>query len=227
MKTIITKISLCASLVLINASEALAAGDTHDHGGHGNHGDFHGLEVDHVDLAHAAAEHGDHSSGGLPQLDPTWFASQLFWLTVTFITLYVIFSKKVLPALSNTIESRHERVQGDLAEAQKLKEEAEHVHEAYEEALEEARTKSAAFYAKAEDAVKKKTAKEMDAFRERSSEQTQETEKRIEKAKKAAMKEMDNIAAEIASQAAEKIVGIKTDVKQAKNVIDNINKKAA
>ena len=229
MKTLFTRIAVTASLALMFAGGALAA-DGHAHG------NFHGLEVDKTDLvhdathgaAHAVAEHGEHaSSAGLPQLDPTWFANQLFWLTITFVTLYVIFSKKILPALSSTIEDRHERIQGDLAEAQKLKEQAEQVHEAYEEVLDEARTKSAALYTKAEDAIKSKTAKEMDTFRESSATKTKDAEKKIEKAKKAAMKDMDNIAAEIASKAAEKIVGIKTDVKQAKNVIDNINKKAA
>lgn len=224
MRRHIAHITIVASLTLLKVGEAVAASSSHD--GHG-HGNFHGLEVDGVDLAHAAVKHAEKSTSGLPQLDPTWFASQLFWLAATFGALYLIFSKKIIPALSSTIESRHERIQGDLAEAQKLKDEAEKVHEAYEESLEEARTKSAAFYAKTEDAIKKKTAKEMDAFRERSTNETKDAEKRIEKAKKAAMKEMDNIAAEIASQAAEKIVGIKADVKQAKSVIDNINKKAA
>ncbi len=201
----LSRICLQISLALLPASGVLAAETAYD-------------------VAQAA---GHKKDAGIPQLDPTWFASQLFWLAITFVTLYVVFSKKVLPEFSKTIDSRNERIQGDLEEAQKLKEEAEKVHEAYEEILDGARVKSSDLFLKTEENIKGKSANTMDNFRERSLSQSQETEGKVEKAKKAAMKDMDVIAAEIASQAAEKIVGISTDLDQAKSVIKNINKKAA
>lgn len=210
MKCIRSIIGFKVSLALFYASEALAAG------GHG-HDSAHG---------HADAHHAE-SAGGLPQLDPTWFPSQLFWLVATFAFLYILFSKTILPALSSTIETRREQIDGDLHTAREMKEEAERVHEAYEEALEEARNKAQESMLKAEAKIKEKAAKKLDTLREKSAKDTEKAEAAITKAKKAALKEMDAIAAEVASNAAEKIVGISADIKQAKTVVANINKKAA
>ena len=139
----------------------------------------------------------------------------------------MIFSKSVLPAISSTLETRREHIESDLDTARDMKEEAEKVHAAYDEILNEARAKSASLMNGAEEKIKQKAAKKLNSLREKAAEKTQSAEAEIEKARKAAMKDMDAIAAEVASQAAEKIVGISTDIKDAKSVIANINKKAA
>lgn len=179
------------------------------------------------EAVHGEAAAKGASEAGLPQLDPEWFASQIFWLLLTFGGLYMIFSRKILPELSNIIENRHEHIQDDLVKAQELKEEAEKVQAAYEEAVAEAHEKASELFAKAEDNIKEKTAAKNAEFREKSMKDIQAAEKKFDKAKTKAMDEMETIAAEIASQAAEKIVGISTDVKAAKSVIENMNKKAA
>ena len=61
----------------------------------------------------------------MPQLDPTWFASQLFWLAVTFVMIYVILAKMALPPLMEIIERRKQTVEGDISQAQTLKSQAE------------------------------------------------------------------------------------------------------
>lgn len=176
---------------------------------------------------HADAHGGEHEKGGLPQLDAAWYPSQLFWLVLTFVIMYFSFSRKILPDLSSALENRRELIEGDLDTAQKLKEEAEKVHKAYEEILDEARSNASGMFANVEQAIKEKAAEQSQAFRAKAEKANQETEKRIEAAKKDVMDDMNTIAAEIASEAAKKIVGISTDIKQAKTVIQNISKKAA
>lgn len=61
-----------------------------------------------IDLEHPQEEH--HASAGLPQMDTAWFPSQIFWLAITFGFLYVVFSKKVLPGISSTLESRRNQI---------------------------------------------------------------------------------------------------------------------
>ena len=231
-RAILSKFAIHASLAVLMVGEALAESIEHVDEVHGHGAEAGHAEVGHDSIAHhaeAAAHHANaaHGSGGLPQLDPTWFASQLFWLSLVFISLYIVFSKKVLPELSATIENRNERIQDDLAEAEKLKKDAEKVHMAYEETLEDSRNQAAALFSKIESDIKSNTDKALAEFRERSNNELQDSEKRISDATKEAMKDMDLIAAEVASEAAEKIVGIATDVDQAKSVIDSINKKAA
>lgn len=176
-------------------------------------------------------EHSEHAGeehqAGLPQLNPQWFPSQIFWMAVVFLSLYVIFARRILPGISNTLENRRERVEENLDTAQKLREEAEKIQQAYEEILENARQKSTKLFEEAEHAIKQKTADKINEFRAHAAEEIRKTEKKIEDSKRAAMEDMNMVAAEIASLAAEKIVGISTDIDQVKSMVQNINKKAA
>lgn len=190
-----------------------------------------------TDAVHAAtatihAEAGGHGGEqkekkGLPQLDPKWFASQIFWLVLTFSALYFIFSRRIIPDLSSVIETRRDTIQNDLDQAEKLRDQAETVHKAYEAILNSAHVKTSDLVKGVESEIKDKANASSSSFRERSTKEIQAMESRIEKAKRDAMDEMTTIAAEIASQAAKKIVGISTDVNQAKTVVQNISKKAA
>lgn len=75
----------------------------------------------------------------MPQLDPTWFASQLFWLAIFFTALYVALSRFVLPPLLAIMASREQTVASDIDAAQRLKTQAEDARTAYERSLAEAR----------------------------------------------------------------------------------------
>ena len=89
----------------------------------------------------------------MPQLDPTVFAPQLVWLAITFIALYVILSKFALPKIGGIIAERKSRIDDDLAQAAKLREDAEKALEAYEAALADARSKALAIAQQARDAA--------------------------------------------------------------------------
>lgn len=216
-------ILLATSSAVIFAGGALAAPEPTPEG-ETMHGDI--ATIDPHGVVGDAAHHG---GGGLPQLDPTWFASQLFWLVLIFTILYTVFSKSILPAISNTLENRHEHIQGDLDTAQRLKEEAESVHNNYEMALEKARSKASTLYKDVEDDIVAKAEKQQEEFRVRLQKETELSEARIEKTKKDAMKDMDKIAAEIAQEAAKKIVGLTTDINSVQSVIKDLasKKKAA
>lgn len=61
----------------------------------------------------------------MPQLDFYWYASQLFWLVVTFSVLYFGLSRKALPRLSETLQGRRERIADDLEAAESSRQRAE------------------------------------------------------------------------------------------------------
>ena len=97
----------------------------------------------------------------MPQLDPTWFASQLFWLAISFIVLYVLISRVLLPPIAGVMAKRKSAIDGDIATAEKLKKEAKAAKASYEQAMTEARAKTrqlmddvmAEHHAKAEKAM--------------------------------------------------------------------------
>ena len=169
----------------------------------------------------------EQEKAGLPQLDPAWFASQIFWLLITFSIMYGIFSKKILPELSTTLENRREHIQNDLDTAEDLKEKAEAAHQRYEELMGGAYQESRDIVHKNEDVMKKKYNKFIDDFRETSSEQLAALDKDLAKMKTKAKKDMNDMIADLATQAADKIAGVKANKSDMKSIIDSIDKKAA
>ena len=103
------KLLVSVSLTFIYATSAYAAGGAGKASPHHGHG---------TDGHHEA-------SSGLPQLDPTYFTSQAFWLIVIFIFMYVVFALKSIPAISQTVENRSERIKSDLSSAEQVKKEPE------------------------------------------------------------------------------------------------------
>ncbi len=78
----------------------------------------------------------------MPQLDFSTFAPQLIWLAITFGALFLILTFAILPRISGTLETRHRRIEDDLAAAERLRDDAAQALEAYEEALSDARSKA-------------------------------------------------------------------------------------
>lgn len=78
----------------------------------------------------------------MPQLDPTWFASQLFWLAITFAVLYTVLARAVLPPLQNIVARREGTIEGDIASAEALKEQAEAARQDYERTMATARERA-------------------------------------------------------------------------------------
>lgn len=171
--------------------------------------------------AHGAVEH--HASKGLPQLDPSVYPGQAFWLLVVFAVLYVFFSRKTLPDMSSVIENRRERIQNDLDTASRLKDEVSAAQVFYEGSLNTARRTAADTYKNIEESLKAKMESNSRAFQEKASTQISAMEADIEKATDKAMEDMGRIATEIAIEATAKIVGLKVDEEYVKKVVDSVN----
>ncbi|MFA5592049.1 MAG: hypothetical protein WC989_01905 [Micavibrio sp.] len=171
-----------------------------------------------------AAEDGE--GGGLPQLDIGTYPSQIFWLLVMFAALYVAFSKSILPAISGVVEGRENLIKGNLNEAERLRQEALSVRDAYESNLEAAKVRATQAVQDVELGAKKQAAEQLESFRRRAAEESGAAETRVIAAKERAMGDMASVAAEVASLAAEKITGINMDVQKAKAIVDSITGKA-
>ena len=79
------------------------------------------------------------AGAGMPQLDPTYWPSQAFWLVLVFTLLYLALSKMFIPKIKESIDDRENKIKDDLDEAQKLKTIAEQKLKEYETTIEEAK----------------------------------------------------------------------------------------
>ena len=78
----------------------------------------------------------------MPQLNPEFFVSQLFWLVVTFSFLLVFLWRVSLPRIGNVLEKRERKISEDLTAAKELQIEAEKIQEIIENQLNQARVDS-------------------------------------------------------------------------------------
>ncbi len=81
-------------------------------------------------------------SGGFPPFDASTFPSQIFWLVVTFAFLFVVVWRVAGPRINGVITTRRNKINGDVAEAQKHRGDAEAASAAYQTALAAARAKA-------------------------------------------------------------------------------------
>jgi len=158
----------------------------------------------------ATNAHTEHPGGGKPQFPPfnkETFASQLVWFVIFFVALYVLIGRFAIPRIGGIIEARRGRIEGDLAEANRLKEQSDAALRFYEKSLADARNRAQTLAnetrdklnAEAEEA-RKKLEKELNV-------KLAEAEKTIAATKTAAMANVRGIAVDTASAIVQRLIG--------------------
>jgi F-type H+-transporting ATPase subunit b len=152
---------------------------------------------------------GKGGSGGLPQFDNTWWAGQIVWLAIIFAVLYVVLAKVLLPKVTRTIDAREGKISGDIADARRLKQEAEAQAAAAAEEMAQARSKAhkVASDAKAKSAA---AAAERQGVEEaKLNDRLTAAEAEIRAARDQAMGNVKTIAVETAQAIVERLTGDK------------------
>ncbi|HEY7997673.1 MAG TPA: F0F1 ATP synthase subunit B [Pseudolabrys sp.] len=155
--------------------------------------------VEHV----PASEH----DGGFPPFEPQTFASQLVWLAIAFVLLYVLMSRLALPRVASIIEDRQKRIADDLDDAERLKQESDAAVAAYEKALADARARAQTIA----NETREKQQAQADATRKTLeaglNAKLAEAEKSIAATKQAAMTNVRAIAEDAARAIIERLIG--------------------
>ncbi|MEA2780675.1 MAG: F-type H+-transporting ATPase subunit b [Rhodospirillaceae bacterium] len=144
----------------------------------------------------------------MPQLVFADFAPQLVWLAITFVALYVILSRLVLPRIAGTLASRENRLQGDLAQAEKLRADAEAALVAYQKTMSDARAAAQTELKQAAAEMAAEAAKRESAFAAEVNARVKAAESTIAAAKQAALAGVRNVASEAARELVARLAGI-------------------
>jgi len=148
-------------------------------------------------------EHG----GGFPPFQKDTFASQLLWITLAFVGLYLLMSRVALPRIGSIIEDRRQRIASDFAEAERLKAESDAALAAYEKSLAEARGRAQALANEArqrEAAAAESARKALDA---KLNIQIADAEKVIASRRSSAMTNVQSIAVDAAAAIVQRLIG--------------------
>lgn len=158
----------------------------------------------------------------MPQLDASTFVTQLVWLAITFIALYFIMAKVVIPKIADVLQDRQERIDDDLENAEKLRNDAAEVLEAYEKTIADGRTQAQTILREASDRMDAEAAARQEALADKLNQQTAEAETRIEAAKKEALDNIMSVSAEAAQAAALRISGSEVSRSDAEAAVQSV-----
>ena len=86
------------------------------------------------------------AEAGMPQLDPTYWASQAFWLIIIFAILYISISKFYLPKIKENLDNRENKIKEDLENANKFKKQSEAKAREYDDIIENAKKEVSKIY---------------------------------------------------------------------------------
>lgn len=144
----------------------------------------------------------------MPQLDPSSFASQIFWLLVCFLSFYFVVANFITPKMDNILDERKSIVDKHINNANKAKEKANKLFETYEDALDEANAKAEESYAKSIEELKTFIAEQTKSLQHTLAEQTEKMQEDVSKDKDKAFAQLNDYAVKISIEIAAK-VGLK------------------
>jgi len=147
------------------------------------------------------------AEAGMPQLDPTYWASQGFWLILIFTLLYLALSKLFIPKIKNSIDDRENRIKDDLDEAQKLKEVAEAKLKEYEISIENTKKDVQKILFESKNKLNSDIQNKKKTFEKEIETEIENAEKEIESFKKDSLESISKISEEITSKIIENISG--------------------
>ena len=155
-----------------------------------------------------------------PPFQKDTFASQLVSLLVAFVALYLIVSKIALPRVGSLLDERQKAIEGDLTEAQKLKDASDAALKAYESELAAARARAQAISAETREKLNTAADAERKTLEGRLTVKLAEAEKTIAATREAAMSNVRSIAADAAAAIVQRLAGIVPDGKSVESAVD-------
>jgi F-type H+-transporting ATPase subunit b len=168
--------------------------------------------------AHTEAE-GGHKAP-FPPFQRDTFASQLVSLVIAFVALYLIVSRIALPRVGSLLDERHNKIEGDLAEAQKLKDASDSALKAYESELAAARSRAQAISAETREKLNAASEAERKTLEQRLSVKLADAEKTIASTRETAMSNVRGIAADAAAAIVQRLTGVLPDRKSVNRAVD-------
>jgi F-type H+-transporting ATPase subunit b len=168
--------------------------------------------------AHTEAD-GGHKAP-FPPFEKSTFASQLVSLLIAFVALYLIVSRIALPRVGSLLDERQNAIDGDLAAAQKLKDESDSALKAYESELAAARARAQAISTETRDKLNTASEAERKTLEEQLSLKLAEAEKTIASTRESAMSNVRGIAADAAAAIVQRLTGVLPDGASVNSAVD-------
>jgi len=164
-------------------------------------------------------------SGGMPQLNPEFWISQIFWLTLTFSILFFVLSKFILPKISENLESRKSKILENIQLAEKQREESEKKIKEFEKIILDRKNEAKKYFNDNRQKLLLEINKRKDVLEKEIDEEIKIVEKEIKDLKNKAPEKINKIAIETSTSLIKQLIGIEVNNSNVSAIVEDLTKK--
>ena len=164
-------------------------------------------------------------SGGMPQLNPEFWVSQIFWLIITFGILYIVLSKLILPKISTNLEQRKSRISDNIEAADKQREISETKLKEYDEIISKSKSEAKNIFNQAREKALIDINHKKEVLDKQIDEEIKEAEKEILAFHKIAPEKINKIAIDTSSELIQKLIGAEVNNSSISAIVDDLSKR--
>ena len=165
------------------------------------------------------------AEGGMPQLNPDYWVSQIFWVILIFGILYVILWRIILPKINENLENRKSQILTDLDDAQKFEDQSKEKLSDYNKILNQAKQEAKKILDRTRKKVNHDIKNKKNQFNLEIVKEIENAEKEIKTMKLSSIKDINTIAIETSSEIVRKIVGTEVNASSVSAIVKDISKK--
>jgi F-type H+-transporting ATPase subunit b len=165
-------------------------------------------------------------SGGMPQLNPEFWISQIFWLTLTFGILYIVLSKLILPKISDNLESRKSQILENIEAAEKQRQNSEEKLKEYEEIVSKSKMEAKNIFNQVREKALKDISAKKDVLDKQIDDEIGKAEQEIKELQKGAADKINKIAIETSSELIQKLIGAEVNNSSISAIVDDLSRRS-
>ena len=164
-------------------------------------------------------------TGGMPQLNPEFWISQIFWLTLSFGILYIVLSKLILPKISLNLELRKTQIQENIEAADKQRENSISKLKEYDEIILKSKSEAKNIFKETREKALKDINSKKELLEKQIDEEIKKAEKEIYELKKTAPEKINKIAIETSSELLKNLIGTEMNNSSISAIVNDLSKK--
>ena len=164
-------------------------------------------------------------SGGMPQLNPEFWFSQIFWLIITFGFMFLVLSKLVLPKISENLESRKAQISENIESAEKQRLESENKLKEYDKLILDSKNEAKNYFNQAREQILKDVDKKRQNLEKEINEEINKAEKEIQDLKNKSPDKIRKIAIETSSDLIKQVIGVDVNNSSISAIVEDISRK--
>ena len=165
-------------------------------------------------------------SGGMPQLNPEFWVSQIVWLVLTFGILYIVLSKLILPKISDNLESRKSQILENIETAETQREESEKKLKEFEKIILESKLEAKNYFNEARQKILDDINKKRISLEKDIDEEINAAEQEVNNLKITSSEKIKNIAVETSSELIKQLIGEEANSSSISAIVEEQSRKS-